>query len=105
MEEEDTELFDEFVSSLKFLVVHDLSTKSLHDYELLAVLRMLDKLGYISPREAWLNLLGDNLWSPNAQDCLLRAQEGSRVFPLPNIDKERKILLTTINESLYHSQL
>lgn len=89
-EEEDQELFDELISSLKFLSAHDLSTKSLHDYELLAVLRILDKLGYISPRDNWLNLLGGRLW------------EGET---LPNIEKERKILLATINESLYHSQL
>jgi len=89
-EEEDTELFDEFIFSLKFLASHDLSIKSLHDYELLAVLRILDKLGYISPRENWLTMLGGGLW------------EGET---LPNIEKEHKILLATVNESLYHSQL
>ncbi|MFA6006666.1 MAG: DNA repair protein RecO [Candidatus Paceibacterota bacterium] len=86
-EEADIELFDELVDSLKFLARCD---SDLHDYELLAVLRVLDRLGYIAPREAWLAYLDNELWKGEA---------------LPDIAKERKSLLQTINESLYHSQL
>lgn len=89
-EEIDPELFDELLASLHFLAQHELSTTELKDYELLAVLRLLDRLGYIAPRENWIALLGGKLW------------EGET---LPDIAKERKTLLSTINESLYHSQL
>jgi len=89
-EEEDTKLFDELIAALIFLAKQNLSTQKLHDYELFAVLRILDRLGYIAPRENWLSILDTELWrGPN----------------LPDISNERKMLVVTINESLYHSQL
>lgn len=89
-EEADVELFDELLASLHFLALHKFSDTEFKDYELLAVLRLLDKLGYIAPRDNWIAFLGNELWKGET---------------LPEITQERKALLTTINEALYHSQL
>ena len=89
-EEEDKRLFDEVVASLRFLSVMELSAEGLKDYELLSVLRILDCLGYVAPRDNWCDLLGVDMWQGGV---------------LPDIRQKRAKLFAAVNESLYHSQL
>lgn len=88
-EEEDAFLFDELAGALAWVARQNVNQKILHDFELILVLRLMSRLGYIAPDNAWSSYMAPILWNTDS---------------LPEI-LNRKALAAVINEAFYHSQL
>ena len=89
-QERNEELFNELITSLKFLSNEELSKKEMVYFEMMFVLRILHNLGYWEYKDEHEQFLKDGIWNREI---------------LVSVEGQKSSILSSINKSIRESQL